>query len=86
MASPTDQLRTLPPELREYVYSNLLSVDGDSAVQIRQRQKTGDRSPYAEDPPTVLTLFKDSIYAAHRRGILHQKRPDEVDEAIFQGM
>ena len=86
MASPTDQLRTLPPEIRKYVYSSLLSVDGDSAVQIKERQNTGDGRPLVGDPSTVLALYKDPIYATQRRGLVWHLWPDDVDEAFFQGM
>lgn len=85
MASPTDQLRTLPPELREYIYSNLISVGGDSTVRIRQRQNSGEGSLYPEDPPTVLALY-DHWYPYFPRERIVQWWPDGVHEAFFQAL
>ena len=92
MAMPIDRLKSLPPELRLYVYSHLLSDDGHSTVWISQRRKTEKSSPYAESLSAVLASRGTRAYAAYRRRKLmfgnrqgSDRWSDEVEEAFFQG-
>ena len=86
MASLSDQLRTLPPELRHSVYSYLLCDDEDDTVGIRQKYDTGEEEYCLHDPLAILALPEDPVYVAHCK-----KRPDnhkwrnEINEVFFQG-
>ena len=86
MASFSDQLRTLPPELRHCIYTYLLYDDEDNTVGIRQKYDTGEEEGYELDPLAILALPEDPVYLAHskKKRDNHQWR-DEIDEAFFQG-
>ena len=81
MPSQTDLFRTLPPNVRQCVYSYLFLNDGDCTVKIESK------SPPNDWLSTVLALSEDPLYVTHYRGrIGNPKWPKEVDEAFFQGM
>lgn len=82
MAVPIDSLRILPPELRQCIYSCLLFGDGDSTVEIIQRQ-AGSLAAVALS--AVLALPKDPMNVSYRKEPWGTW-PDEVDEAFFRGM
>ena len=81
MASHADILTTLPPELRQYVYSHLFFGVGDGTVQIEHKSRSDDW------PSAMPVLPEDSLYVAQfwgKRG--NAERPKEIDEAFFRGM
>ena len=81
MASQADLLRTLPPELRQCVYSHLFFSDGDGTVQIEHKPRSDDWLS------AILASFEDFLYVANywgRRG--KRKWPEELDEAFCRGM
>ena len=73
----TDLLRTLPFELRRYVYSYLFSGDGESTVWIRQKPPS---EPWLS---AVLALPEDPVYLTRYR---NRDWFEEIDEAFFQGL
>ena len=81
MASQADLLRTLPPELRQCVYSHLFFGDGDGTVKIEHKSRSDDWES------AILALPEDPLYVAHywerRRSPIFAK---EIDEAFFRGM
>ena len=77
MASQADLLRTLPPEVRQCVYSHLFFGDGDGTVQIEHKSRSDD---------WLSALPKDPLYVANfsgRRG--NPEWPKEVDEDFPRG-
>lgn len=89
MAQLPDQRRTLPPELRQCIYSYLLfgDGDGDGAVRIGQKYNTRDwRLSYEKWLPAVLALPDDPIHVAYRRRNPDQTWPDVLEEAFFRGV
>lgn len=87
MDSSTDQLRILPPELRDCIYSNLLFGDEEITLRIRQRRDNREGSRSGQDPSAVLAFREnpDPVYIADGKkpGC---RWPTDVDEAFFQGM
>ena len=79
MDSLSDHFRTLPPEVRQRVYSYLFFDDGDTTVLIRQKHNVSIESD-------VLKLAEDPVYVARRRQKPSQGWPDEIEEALFQGI
>ena len=79
MACEAGMLGTLPPELRQCVYSNLFFDDGDRTIQIEQTSRSDD---FLSD---MLAVSEDDFYVAQRkRG--NVRWPKEIDEAFFLGM
>lgn len=81
MACQAGLLGTLPPELRQCVYSHLFFSDGDRTVQIEHKSRSDDFFS------VMSALPEDFLYIAHfwerRRSA---QWPKEIDEAFFQGM
>ena len=86
MASLSDHFRTLPPELRQHVYSYLFFDDGDTTVLIRQKHNVSIESVDSEWVPNLLKLDEDPLYITHRRQKPSAVWPDDIDAAFFQGM
>lgn len=85
MASLSDHFRTLPPELRQHVYSYLFFDDGDTTVLIRQKHNVSIESVDREWLPDLLKLDEDPLYVARRRQKPSAVWPDDIDVAFFQG-
>ena len=86
MTSPSDRLRTLPPELRQCVYSYLFNCDEDCTVRIRQMHNTPFESSSGRSLSAILAVCENPMYLAHRRRIPSSRWPDEIDKAFFQGV
>lgn len=81
MATQTDLLKTLPPELRQYIYSYLFPADGKCTVRIGQSSRS---EPWLS---AILALSEDDVYLnRRRRGTVKGPWPKEIDEAFFQGL
>lgn len=82
MASPSDQFRTLSPELRQRVYSYLFFDDGDTTVLIRQKHNVNIESWLTD----MLKLAEDPVYVARRRQKPSAVWPEDIDVTFFQGI
>ena len=86
MASPIDRFKTLPPELRECVYSRILPGEGDDTVQVRQRLRSKNNSRSTDDLVTVLAMREDPKPVAYQKKPIQKTWTFEVDEAFFRGL
>ncbi len=82
MAMAIDSLSSLPPELRQCVYSWLFFADEASTVWIREMRTA---NVYAKLLVSMLALPEDPTYVAYGKKP-HQAWPQEVEDAFFQGM
>lgn len=81
MATQTDLLKTLPPELRQYIYSYLFPGDENGTIRIRQHSQA-ERWDSA-----ILALSEDHVYLSRRRsGVYKGRWLEKIDEAFFQGL
>ena len=76
MACQAGLLGTLPPELRQCVYSHLFFDDGDRTVQIEHNSRSDDFLS------AMVAVTEDEFYVAKRK----RTWPKEIDEAFILGM